>query len=142
MEIDPAYDPEMIRESSDTAAILELSKKYLDMVKLNQIDEALDLLQEFDSTSIKPISAARRAKVQSIYQHFPILNYDINEFRLFSEQNTDVRFTYEFMSKPEGKNLPNTMKGILMFRRYEGKWYMTIDADVVDTRINNTVNNS
>ena len=142
MEMDPAYDPEMIRESGDTTAILKLAKQFLDMVKQNQIDEALNLLQEVDSTGVKLMTAERRAKVKSNYQRFPVLSYDINEFKLFSEQNTDVRFTYEFMPKPEGKNMPNTMKGILTFRRYDGKWYMTISPDVVYTRINNTVNNS
>ncbi len=141
LESDSRYDTEMTRSKADTTAILNLVSQYLDLAKQNKIDEALLMLHSVDSTGVQPVSENQKRVIMNNLKRFPVLSYEIDEIRLFSDDNTEVRFTYEFMKKPEGReNLPNTMKGVLSPVRVDGQWYLTISSGLQDPEINNISN--
>lgn len=140
MEANPHYSSSMTRTAEDTAAIMQLATQYLDLVKENKLDEAVNLLYEADSTSLQAIDADRKALVLQNLKRFPVLSYDIEDFRLYTDMSTELRYVYEFMPKPEGANIPNTMKGLLGFFRLDNKWYLTIPQEVIDPEINDMQN--
>ena len=73
---------------------------------------------------------------------FPVLSYSIDDYHLYSDNDVDVRYTYEFMTKPEGapENLPTTMKGVLNPVRINGQWYLTISEFLKDPERDNIEN--
>ena len=140
-EQDPYYSSEMSRTAADTAAIEQLATQYLDFLKENKIDSAVNMLHEVDSVELLPLSDERKNTLISNLKKYPVLSYTIEELRLFTDDNSELRYEYEFMPKPEGaENLPNTMKGLIGFFRLDGTWYMTIPEDKVDPTINDMQN--
>lgn len=143
MESNHRYDANMSRSKEDSATILRLAVQYLDLLKENKIDEALGMLYEpGDSSEVKPLSAKTRKVLLNNYKKYPVLSYHIDEFRLYSDKDTDVRFTFDFMEKPEGapENLPTTMKGAVSPFRVNGTWYLTVSRYLVDTEKNDMEN--
>lgn len=140
-EQDPYYSSSMNRSAADTAAIMQLATQYLDLLKENKIDEAVNMLYEVDSVELKPLSDAYKNNVINRLKQYPVLSYTIEELRLYTDDDTELRYVYEFMPKPEGAdNLPNTMKGLIGFFRLGETWYMTIPEDKVDPTINDMKN--
>lgn len=141
VEQDPYYSSSMNRTAADTAAIVELTTQYLDLLKENKIDEALNMLHEVDSVGLEPLSTERKDMLARNLKRFPVLSYTIEEYRLYTDDNTEVRYVYEFMPKPEGAdNMPNTMKGLIGLLRVDGTWYLTVPEDKVDPEINDMKN--
>lgn len=141
VEQDPYYSSSMERSAADTAAIVQLATQYLDLLKENKINEAVDMLHEVDSVELKPLSNERKNIVINSLKKYPVLSYTIEEIKMFTDDNTELRYVYEFMPKPEGAdNLPNTMKGLIGFFRLGETWYMTVPEDKVDPTINDMKN--
>lgn len=141
LQQDPYYSSSMSRTAADTAAIVQLATQYLDLLKEGKIDSAVNMLHEVDSVELKSLSDERKNALKDNLKRFPVLNYTIEEYRLYSDEDTELRYVYEFMQKPEGaENLPNTMKGLIGFFRLGETWYMTIPEDKVDPTINDMQN--
>lgn len=139
----PRYDTTMVRSHDDSTTIVKLSTDYLDLLKQGNIDEALNLLYELsDSSNVKPLSDSRKNEIKNNLLRFPVLSYTIDEFRLYTDFDTDVRYTYVFMEKPANapENLPNTMKGVLNPVRIGSNWYLTVSSMMTDTERNNSEN--
>lgn len=141
VEQDPYYSSSMKRTAADTAAIVELTTQYLDLLKENKIDDALNMLHVVDSVGLEPLSTERKNMLANNLKRFPVLSYTIEEYRLYSDNNTEVRYVYEFMPKLEGAdNMPNTMKGLVGLFRVDGTWHLTVPEDKVDPEINDMKN--
>jgi len=140
-DVDPYYNSSMKRTAEDSATIVQLATQYLDLLKENKLEEAVNMLHDVDSVDVKPLNEERINALMTNLKRFPVLSYTIDELRLFSDDNTELRFTYEFMPKPEGaENFPNTMKGLLGFFRLGETWYITVPEDKVDPEINDMEN--
>lgn len=141
LDSDSRYDKLMLRTKEDSTKIIELATQYLDLLQQNRIDEALSMLYEVDdSAKVTPLSDSFKTNLKKQLKSFPVLSYQIDYFKIFEALNTELRYTYEFVDKPEGSPLPNTMKGVLSPCRIDGKWYLTISPDLVDTERNNIEN--
>ena len=125
---DARFEQDMVRTEQDSLDIINLSKQYLDLLKADSLDQALDMLYEMNSDGkMEPISASRRQELIEHLQQFPVLSYTIDQMLLYSETDTELRYTYEFFVKPEGmEGMNNTTKGALMPHRVDGKWYLTV----------------
>jgi len=141
VENDSRYDKFMLRSKDDSTKIVELATQYLNLLKENKIDEAISMLHEIDdSANVKPLSDSFMSTLKKQLNRFPVLSYTIDDFQIFSAQHTDLHYTYEFMHKPEGSDIPNTLKGVLSPCRVNGEWYLTISPDLVDTKMNDIEN--
>lgn len=125
------YSEKMARTSEDSTAILNLTTQYLDLLKGEQFDEALQMLYNYNEEdgTVQPIDEERRSSLRNSYANFPVLNYEIDTVLLYSEIDTEVRFKYEFFEKPEGSPIPNIVRGNVCPHRIEGKWYLTVPAE-------------
>ena len=126
MESDSRYSSDMSRSAEDSSAVVQLATQYLDLLTKGDVESALGMVYELDGDNLTVLSDKRRSDLINMYRSFPVLKYKINDYSLFSETNTEVRFTYEFMDKQEGSNVPNTMKGSLCPIRHGNHWYLTI----------------
>ena len=127
----PRFDEYMSRTAQDSADVLNLTNRFLDLLKGGQYDEALNMLYTFNSEDsiIQPIADERRQELLSTFGTFPVLNYEIDTVLMYTEFDTEVRYIYEFFKKPEGSTMPNTMNGTVCPHRYEGQWYLTVPTE-------------
>lgn len=125
------YDEYMDRTAQDSADVLNLTNRFLDLLKGREYDQALDMLYTFNSVDsiIEPIGEERRAELTSTFGTFPVLNWEIDTVLMFTESDTEVRYIYEFFEKPEGSTMPNTVNGTVCPHRFEGKWYLTVPTE-------------
>lgn len=126
IESDYRYSSDMSRSAEDSTAVVQLATQYLDLLAKNDVESALGMLYELEGDSLTVLSDKRRTELINMYKSFPVLKYKIDDYSLFAETNTEVRFTYEFMEKQEGSNVPNTMKGSLCPIRHGNHWYLTV----------------
>ena len=124
--IDPREDQTMARSNTDTMAILHLVNDYLSKLQENKIDSALDMLYEADGDTVVPLSAQGRAEIIETLKTFPVLKYHIKNLNMFSEQDTEVRYTIEYFEKTEDNPMQNTLQCVINPRRVGYYWYLTV----------------
>ncbi len=123
---DPRMDQTMSRTSKDTTMLLDMTKKFLETLKNNDIDGAISQLYEVKDNKVLPLSAEREKEIRKTLTTFPVLSYKIDELLLYSDSDTEVRYTIEFFEKPKGDTRPNTIRCSVNPTRIGGKWYLTV----------------
>ena len=130
---DPREDQHMQRSQVDTLGILYLVNDYLTKLKDNNIDSAMALLYEASGDTVLPISDTKKAEVLQMVKNFPVLKYNIDQILMYSEQDTEVRYTIEFFEKTADDPRPNTLQCVINPRRVGYYWYLTIPDRKVET---------
>lgn len=123
---DPRMDTDMQRSESDSMTILNLSSQYLNLLKTNEVDSAINMLYTVQNGALRPLNDEERQSIRRVNMSFPVLNYKIDQMTIFSENDTEVRYTIEFFEKPEGDTRPNTISGVLSPKKVSGDWFLTI----------------
>ena len=123
---DPRKDRNMKRTQEDTLAVLDLANKFLTALKENDLKGALDQLIEVDSGDVKPMSDARKRELGQGLGMFPVESYTIDEIIMFSDSDTEVRYTTKMFPDSVESKIPGTNKGALHVFRINNKWYLTI----------------
>ena len=126
--IDSRVDLSMSRTIKDTLELSALVERYLTCVKYGDYDAATAMISVYnDSTKTLEVpsdSILNKLKVQ--YQSFPMIRFSIDEINLYSETDTEVRYTVEMFECEEGENIPNTMGFMLLPKRIDGVWYLCV----------------
>lgn len=90
-------DQQMVRTSKDTMMLLDMTKKFLETLKNNDIDGAMSQLYEVKDNKVMPLSEERSKEIRKTLTTFPVLSYKIDELLLYSDSDTEVRYTIEFL---------------------------------------------
>lgn len=126
--IDPRVDLSMSRTIKDTLELTALVERYLTCVKYGDYEVAAAMISVYnDSTKTLEVpsdSILNKLKVQ--YQSFPVAGFTIDEINLYSETDTEVRYTVEMFKCEEGENVPNTMRFMLSPKRIDGVWHLCV----------------
>lgn len=130
--VDPRSDETMERTEADTATILNMCTEYLNLLKEDKVEAALDLLYAYDDSAktVAPIGNELREKFRNNLQMFPVLDYKLESMKLYGEDDTEFTFMVEFFKKPEGDPRPNTIREVLSPVRVNGQWYLTVSEDI------------
>lgn len=138
MPVNPREVQSMTRTAKDTADLINLTKQYLDLLKTGKIDQALSMLYiAKGDTGVIAISKKQRDSLKSTYKAFPVLTYNIDEMYLYSDSDTEVRYTTTFFKKPAGDDRPNTMKFVLNPKKVMGHWILTISNMTTENNFKN-----
>jgi len=124
-------DARMVRTAADTAAIRTLTLDYLNKLYNKDFEGAVDMLATYKTDSISTLgrlTPEERQKMLAIVQMFPVTGYSIDEINIFSEDDTEVRYTIELFQREAGDDRPNTMQFQLNPRRFNGEWYLCVDS--------------
>lgn len=124
--LDPRADKYMQRSNVDTLALIHNTEEYLELLKDGKINEALNKLYEASGDTVLPISDSKKEEIRNLVTVFPVLDYKIDSILLFSETDTEVRYTIEFFEKAEDDPRPNTLQCVLNPRRVGYYWYLTV----------------
>ena len=131
---DPRADSTMQRSSTDTLALLTMCTDYLNLLKKDSVEAALDLLYVYDDGKVEPISDEVRDKIRATRQRFPVVNYQLESMRLFGEDDTEFIYMVEFFEKPKDDPRPNTIREALSPVRVDGQWYLTVSDEISEDR--------
>ena len=127
---DAARPEAMVVTASDTAALRSLAVEYLNHLRNREFAAATAMLHEYDKTTgvtgVLSDSAARRIDV--IHNTFPVVDYSIDDIRIVSENNTEIRYTIEMFESPAVGSAPNTMRFVLTPKRVDGVWLLCVDS--------------
>jgi len=130
---DPRKDMTMVRSAKDTAEIMKLADDFLQSLKHKDIDGALKQLYTVEHNTAKQLTPERRNKLEKMLSAIPVEDYKIDQVFLYSDSDTEVRYSVEMFKKPEGSNQPNTIKGALFPCRVNGSWFLTISEEKVES---------
>ena len=131
---DNRTDFSMQRSHEDTLAVMELANQFLTTLKNKDIEGALDQLYEVESTDVRPLSNKRREQLRNALGALPVEDYTIDQITLFSEDDSEVRYTTQMFKDSIGKTLPGKTTGSLHPYRVDNKWYLTIQDVKLEPR--------
>lgn len=126
LNIDPRVDSGMMRTAQDTLTLTTLVDEYLSHVQDGDYDAAVAMLSYYnDSTAqaeVLPDTTAARMKM--LYRCFPIESYTIDKMALYSETDTEVRYSISMFE--QNGDCPNRMHFMLSPKRIDGKWVLCV----------------
>lgn len=131
--VDPRESQTMQRSKTDTVAVLYNVNEYLRKLKENKIDSALDMLYEASGDSVIPVSSKRKEEIRKLVEVFPVLSYQIDELKMYSEQDTEVRYTIKYYEKADNDPRQNTLQCVINPRRVGYYWFLTVDSKTIET---------
>lgn len=125
---DERVDQSMTRTAQDTLELTSLVEKYLTNIQQGNYDAAVAMISVYDDSTntLEAPSDSVVAKLKAQYLNFPIVGYSIDEMNLYSETDTEVRYTVTMFECEEGEDLPNTMRFMLMPKRIDGVWTLCV----------------
>lgn len=120
----------MKRTAADTTAIRKLTNDYLNKLCEKDFEGAVDMLNCYnDSTStLSKLSDEQRSEMLSVLQMFPVIGYSVDEINIYSENDTEVRYTIVMFERENGDDTPNTMRFQLNPCRFNDVWYLCVDS--------------
>lgn len=133
---DPRIDSTMQRSSTDTLALLTMCTDYLELLKKDSVEAALDMLYTYEDGKVEPINEQVRDKIRATRQRFPVVNYQLESMRLFGEDDTEFVYMVEFFEKPKDDPRPNSIREALSPVRVDGQWYLTVSEEISENRKN------
>lgn len=123
---DPRTDFSMKRSHEDTVAVMDMADKFLQALQEKNVDAALDQLYEVENNEAKPLTEERRNKLKQTFGAFPVESYTIDAIVLFSDSDSEVRYTTRMFPDSIKSEMPGTTKGSLHPFRINGQWFLTI----------------
>lgn len=88
--------------SEDTLKMLNLADECMELLKNNQIDQAIGMLHEYDveEQMVIPLSQDTEQRLRRQFSLFPVLKYERDYFSFMLEGLNDVRYTVWFAEEP------------------------------------------
>ncbi len=111
---------------ADTAAVVQLTEEYLDLVKDGQYDQAITMLHDILNDSVRELPQEREANIREQQRMFPVLSYERTDMQFFNPHKVRVTYSVEFFEKEPGSDLPNTVSLTFEPQRIHGEWYLEL----------------
>lgn len=112
---------------ADTIEVMTKSKKCMDILKTGRIRDAVGMLHEINDETgeISPISEELRARLETRFSIFPVIDYEIESFSFSTEKDNEIvyRITFEEVEKDEA---PATIRFQWSPVKIDGVWYLTV----------------
>lgn len=111
----------------DTTEVVKLVTEYLDYLKRQEFDSALQMLHHLQNDSVSDLSEKEMSDLKQQYKTFPVLSYTIDGITLNDEQDTEVKYSIEFFKRVSGQeDIPNTMNFCLNPQKIDGVWHLGV----------------
>ena len=119
----------------DTVRAFNMSREYMELLKNNQTDSALNLLVYYPSDTVVALPAEIKSRLKKQYQIFPVMEYSIETSNFVDQYEAQVTYKYRFMDPPsDDPNYPVTMNLTLQVKFYQGTYYLSLYDYAVITR--------
>lgn len=109
---DVTFDTISVITHADTVRVLEQTGRFMELLKTQQLDSALNMLSEVDlKDSAYEIKPESRERLKALFTRCPVLNYEITNSLFKSTYDANVTYKYQFMKNPtDDPNYPCTME--------------------------------
>ncbi len=118
-------EPPMFNEA-DTAAVIQLTEDYLDLVKGGQYDQAISMLHDILNDSVRELPQEREANIREQQKMFPVLSYERTDMLFITPHKVRVTYSVEFFAKEPDSDIPNTVSLTFEPQRINGEWYLEL----------------
>ena len=119
----------------DTTRVFDMTKEFMDNLKNGNIDAALDKLVEAKSDTVSHITDEQRTKYKQQFEHFPVLEYEIETSDFKSRNFATATYRYRFMDNPtDDPNYPVHMRLTIEVKKIEGRYGILLHDHKVITR--------
>ena len=129
--IKPRYD----LTQADTTEVLSLTQHFLQLLKDNQVEDAIAMLYFYKNDSIQPLPRNMADRQRFVFNTFRGVKYEIEKMAFLTPIDNEVVYLMTMFEKKEGDPRPNEMRFVLKPIRYADKWYLTM-ADSPTRTIN------
>lgn len=111
----------------DTLRAFNMTKEFMDKLKKQDIDGALNMLKYYDiaKDSMEEISKGLRNQYYGQFKAMPVIDYEIKTSKFMNHTMGIVTYRYRFMDNPTtDPNYPCTTNITLAVRHYAGEYKM------------------
>ena len=136
VEDDDLMNPQMELTQADTAEVLSLAQRYIELRKEGRTEDAMAMIYYLNGDSIIPLPKSLRARFDRYYSRIDLRGKEalIDWVQFYTEKDCRVKYTVTLFEQKPGENLPNKMSFALNPIRRDGKWYLTLADDASDQR--------
>ena len=124
--MDDRQSTTMQRTMTDTLAVLHNTKEYLNLLKANEVDSALNRLYTLQGDTVLPLTPAEREVARKSVTMFPVLDYEIESVKMFNEHNTEVHYNVKYFELDGDSTKNNKIQCVLQAVRVGYYWYLTL----------------
>lgn len=111
----------------DTVEVTRLTTEYLEHLKNNEFDQAMQMLHYVRNDSVMELSDTEKGKLRKQYQTLPVLSYSLIGMKMNDPNTTEVIYSIEIFKKITGQeNVPNTMNLRLNPQKVGDVWYLGV----------------
>ncbi len=110
---------------ADTTAVVRLTEDYLNLVKENRYDEAIEKLSEITNDSVAKLSKETEEMVRKQQKMFPILDYKLDTMEFINEHKVRMTYRIKFMES-EDPQFPTTTRLTFSPQRINAQWYLEL----------------
>lgn len=111
---------------ADTAEVLGLATKYLDLVKNQQYDEAEAMLSVIENDSVMQLTDDQKRIIRGQQKAFPVLDYHLVGMEFINENRVHVTYAIEFFKKDPKDSIQNTIRLTFAPQRINAVWYLEL----------------
>ena len=123
-------EPEMTVLPEDTIAVMNLVNQYLDCLRHNQVDSALNMLYYLDSEEqIVSLPSDMVSGQRLVLQQFSGKDYEIEYLKFYRDIDNEVKYSCILFEKEAGDNRPNKISFLIKPVRRDRVWYLTMADD-------------
>lgn len=94
------FDSINIITKEDTTRVFDMTKKFMEAMKNNQVDTALNMLRIIKNDSVQRLNDEELARMRKQFSLFPVLDYEIVISHFQNRDSADATYRYRFMDNP------------------------------------------
>lgn len=127
-ELQEKYLPkaEMALTKQDSIEVLNLTEHYLQLIKENNLDDAIGMLYYLRGDSLMELPKELADGHRMMLKRIKGIRYEINHLTFIDEKNSEVKYKVTLFDRKKGDTRPNEIAGYVKPVRRDGKWYLTI----------------
>ena len=124
--------PAISLTQSDSMEVRSLVDNYLQLLRDNQFEDAVDMLYYMNGSKIIPMPDELKRTQLSMIKRFRGVKYELQRIVYSQEYDNIACYVVTLFEKKEGDPRPNTAQFFLKPVRIEGRWYLTMADTMTD----------
>lgn len=108
----------------DTTDVLNMTTRYLDLVKNKQYDDAVSMLRVIVNDTANAVSEDMKQSIIRQHKNFPVLAYSLDDMTFIDATHVRITYSIEFFEKEPGSKIPNTVKLAFEPQRINAEWFL------------------
>lgn len=124
--------PAISLTQSDSTEVRALVDNYLQLLRDNQFEDAVDMLYYMNGAKIIPMPKELKQRQLAMIKRFRGVKYDLQRIVYSQEYDNIACYVVTLFEKQKGDPRPNTAQFFLKPVRIDGRWYLTMADTMTD----------